>query len=141
VSANSAAIESFISSSPDAWVEVSTRCQSIDIARVPDCQFFRLTPNKCWLADCDETQGSVHWIFETEGTTAAGILRGAAGSALVERTSLGRLGTRHEFAPLEAFSASDESVWITGEIVRAGRGVIVPAKSQTLCNPIRTGAT
>ena len=33
-----------ISSSPEVRVEVSTRCQSIDIARVPDCHFVHLLP-------------------------------------------------------------------------------------------------
>jgi hypothetical protein len=37
------------------WVEGSTLCRSIDIARVPDCRFFRFVPTIYWLADCDQT--------------------------------------------------------------------------------------
>ena len=62
---------------------------------------------------------------ETEGTATAGIFEGAAGSALVEKTPLGRLGRVTDIAPLAVFLASDESAWITGEIVRAAGGVVV----------------
>jgi 3-oxoacyl-[acyl-carrier protein] reductase len=64
---------------------------------------------------------------ETEGTATAGIFEGAAGSALVEKTPLGRLGRVTDIAPLAVFLASDESAWITGEIVRAAGGVVVAA--------------
>ncbi|HEV3063514.1 MAG TPA: glucose 1-dehydrogenase [Vicinamibacterales bacterium] len=62
---------------------------------------------------------------ETEGTATAGIFDGAAGSALAEKTPLGRLGRVTDIAPLAVFLASDESAWITGEIVRAAGGVVV----------------
>src|SRR5438067_2264115 len=64
---------------------------------------------------------------ETEGTATAGIFEGAAGSALAEKTPLGRLGRVTDIAPLAVFLASDESAWITGEIVRAAGGVVVAA--------------
>jgi 3-oxoacyl-[acyl-carrier protein] reductase len=62
---------------------------------------------------------------ETEGTATAGIFEGAAGAALAEKTPLGRLGRVTDIAPLAVFLASDESAWITGEIIRAAGGVVV----------------
>jgi len=62
---------------------------------------------------------------ETEGTVAAGIFEGAAGAALAEKTPLGRLGRVTDIAPLAVFLASDESAWITGEIIRAAGGIVV----------------
>ena len=63
---------------------------------------------------------------QTEGTATAGIFEGAAGAAVVEMTPLGRLGRVTDIAPLAVFLASDESAWITGEVVRAAGGVVVP---------------
>jgi 3-oxoacyl-[acyl-carrier protein] reductase len=62
---------------------------------------------------------------ETEGTATAGIFEGAAGSTLAEKTPLGRLGRATDIAPLAVFLASDESAWITGEIIRASGGLVV----------------
>jgi 3-oxoacyl-[acyl-carrier protein] reductase len=62
---------------------------------------------------------------ETEGTATAGIFEGAAGVDLAEKTPLGRLGRVTDIAPLAVFLASDESAWITGEIIRAAGGVVV----------------
>ena len=62
---------------------------------------------------------------QTEGTATAGIFEGAAGAAVVVNTPLGRLGRVTDIAPLAVFLASDESAWITGEVVRAAGGVVV----------------
>lgn len=62
---------------------------------------------------------------ETEGTGTAGIFEGAIGARLAEKTPLGRLGRASDIAPLAVFLASDESAWITGEIIRAAGGIIV----------------
>jgi 3-oxoacyl-[acyl-carrier protein] reductase len=62
---------------------------------------------------------------ETEGTATAGIFEGAAGATLAEKTPLGRLGRVTDIAPLAVFLASDESAWITGEVIRAAGGVVV----------------
>ncbi|HTX36533.1 MAG TPA: glucose 1-dehydrogenase [Bryobacteraceae bacterium] len=62
---------------------------------------------------------------ETEGNVAAGTFEGAAGAALAAKTPLGRLGRVADIAPLAVFLASDESAWITGEVIRASGGLVV----------------
>jgi 3-oxoacyl-[acyl-carrier protein] reductase len=62
---------------------------------------------------------------ETEGNMTAGTFEGGAGAALAEKTPLGRLGRVTDIAPLAVFLASDESAWITGEIIRASGGLVV----------------
>jgi len=37
----------------------------------------------------------------------------------------GRLGRVTDIAPLAVFLASDESAWITGEVIRAAGGLVV----------------
>jgi 3-oxoacyl-[acyl-carrier protein] reductase len=61
---------------------------------------------------------------ETEGTATAGFFEGPAGAILAEKTPLRRLGRVADIAPLAVFLASDESGWITGEIIRAAGGVV-----------------
>lgn len=39
------------------------------------------------------------------------------------------------------FSTRKESAWITGQIIRAASGVVVPAYPESRAIPIRTGAT
>jgi 3-oxoacyl-[acyl-carrier protein] reductase len=62
---------------------------------------------------------------ETEGNVAAGIFEGGAGAVLAAKTPLGRLGRVTDIAPLAVFLASDESAWITGEVIRAAGGLVV----------------
>jgi 3-oxoacyl-[acyl-carrier protein] reductase len=62
---------------------------------------------------------------ETEGNVAAGTFEGGAGTVLAEKTPLGRLGRVTDIAPLAVFLASDESAWITGEVIRAAGGLVV----------------
>jgi 3-oxoacyl-[acyl-carrier protein] reductase len=64
---------------------------------------------------------------ETEGNAAAGTFEGGAGAALAEKTPLGRLGRVTDIAPLAVFLASDDSAWITGEVIRASGGLVVAA--------------
>ncbi len=62
---------------------------------------------------------------ETEGNIAAGTFEGGAGAVLAGKTPLGRLGRVADIAPLAVFLASDESAWITGEVIRAAGGLVV----------------
>jgi 3-oxoacyl-[acyl-carrier protein] reductase len=62
---------------------------------------------------------------ETEGNIAARTFEGGAGAVLAGKTPLGRLGRAADIAPLAVFLASDESAWITGEVIRASGGLIV----------------
>jgi 3-oxoacyl-[acyl-carrier protein] reductase len=64
---------------------------------------------------------------ETEGNIAAGTFEGGAGAVLAGKTPLGRLGRITGIAPLAVFLASDESAWITGEVIRAAGGLVVSA--------------
>jgi 3-oxoacyl-[acyl-carrier protein] reductase len=62
---------------------------------------------------------------ETEGNVAGGTFEGGAGAVLAGKTPLGRLGRVTDIAPLAVFLASDESAWITGEVIRAAGGLVV----------------
>jgi 3-oxoacyl-[acyl-carrier protein] reductase len=62
---------------------------------------------------------------ETEGNVTARTFEGGAGAVLAEKTPLGRLGRVTDIAPLAVFLASDESAWITGEVIRAAGGLLV----------------
>jgi len=61
---------------------------------------------------------------ETEGNVAAGTFNSCAGAVLAGKTPLGRLGRVADIAPLAVFLASDESAWITGEVIRAAGGLV-----------------
>ncbi len=61
---------------------------------------------------------------ETEGNVTAGTFDAGAGAALAAKTPLGRLGRVTDIAPLAVFLASDESSWITGEVIRAAGGLV-----------------
>jgi NAD(P)-dependent dehydrogenase (short-subunit alcohol dehydrogenase family) len=56
---------------------------------------------------------------------AVGTFDGEAGAVLAGKTPLGRLGRITDIAPLAVFLASDESAWITGEVIRAAGGLVV----------------
>jgi 3-oxoacyl-[acyl-carrier protein] reductase len=56
---------------------------------------------------------------ETESNVAAGTFEGGAGAVLAGKTPLCRLGRITDITPLAVFLASDESAWITGEVIRA----------------------
>jgi 3-oxoacyl-[acyl-carrier protein] reductase len=62
---------------------------------------------------------------ETEGNISAGTFDDGAGAALAAKTPLGRLGRVVDIAPVAVFLASDESSWITGEVIRAAGGLVV----------------
>jgi 3-oxoacyl-[acyl-carrier protein] reductase len=62
---------------------------------------------------------------ETEGNITAGTFDGGAGAVLAAKTPLGRIGRVSDIAPLAVFLASDESAWITGEVIRAAGGLVV----------------
>jgi len=60
---------------------------------------------------------------ESEGTAAMGLFEGEEGKRMAGNTPLGRIGTPDDVAPAVVFLASDESRWITGEIIRASGGL------------------
>ena len=59
----------------------------------------------------------------TEGLQAAGFMEGERYEAAVKSTPLGRAGRPDDIAKIAVFLASDESYWITGQLIQAAGGV------------------
>lgn len=62
-------------------------------------------------------------IVETEGTNTAGIIGSDMEKGIVSQTPLGRTGQPRDIASVAVFLASDDSGWLTGELIRAGGGM------------------
>jgi 3-oxoacyl-[acyl-carrier protein] reductase len=59
---------------------------------------------------------------ESEGTSDLHLFEGDEGKKVIASTPLGRLGTPADIARVVVFLASDDSAWVTGEIIRAAGG-------------------
>jgi 3-oxoacyl-[acyl-carrier protein] reductase len=59
----------------------------------------------------------------TEGTHTAGVVGSDMEAGLVAQTPLGRAGRPDDIADVVAFLASDESRWLTGEVITASGGI------------------
>jgi 3-oxoacyl-[acyl-carrier protein] reductase len=59
---------------------------------------------------------------ETEGTRSAGIIGSDFEKAMLAGTPLGRIGQPDDIARVAVFLASDDSAWLTGEILTASGG-------------------
>jgi 3-oxoacyl-[acyl-carrier protein] reductase len=62
-------------------------------------------------------------MVETEGTRAMGAIGGDFEAQAVQRTPLGRTGQASDIAPVAVFLASDDSHWVTGEILVVSGGL------------------
>jgi len=62
-------------------------------------------------------------MVETEGVTSAGFIGSDFEKGIVAQTPLGRLGQVDDIATVATFLASNDSKWITGELVRTGGGL------------------
>ena len=62
-------------------------------------------------------------MVETEGVHAAGFIGSDFEKNTIAQTPLGRLGQPEDIATIAAFLASDDSKWLTGELVKAGGGL------------------
>jgi 3-oxoacyl-[acyl-carrier protein] reductase len=62
-------------------------------------------------------------IVETEGTKTAGVFGSDFEAGLVAQTPLGRVGQPNDIAAVAVFLASEESAWITGELLPVGGGL------------------
>lgn len=62
-------------------------------------------------------------IVETEGTHTGGIIGSDMEKHVVAQTPLGRTGQPRDIAQVAVFLASDDSGWLTGELIRAGGGM------------------
>jgi 3-oxoacyl-[acyl-carrier protein] reductase len=60
---------------------------------------------------------------ESEGTSDLRLFEGDDGKKVIASTPLGRLGTPADIARVVVFLASDDSAWVTGEIIRASGGL------------------
>ena len=61
-------------------------------------------------------------LVETPGTKVAGTSEGEFRQMAVSRTPLGRVGDTGDIAKVAVFLASDDSGWITGEVLPVGGG-------------------
>lgn len=61
-------------------------------------------------------------LVETEGTRALGTSEGEFKNFAVSRTPLGRVGQPQDIAKVAVFLASDDSAWMTGEVLPVGGG-------------------
>jgi 3-oxoacyl-[acyl-carrier protein] reductase len=62
-------------------------------------------------------------IVETEGTHTAGVMGSDFEKALVAQTPLGRAGQPNDIASVAVFLASEDSGWLTGELLYTGGGL------------------
>jgi len=62
-------------------------------------------------------------MVETEGVHAAGFIGSDFEKNTVAQTPLGRIGQPQDIATVATFLASDDSAWLTGELLRAGGGL------------------
>jgi len=61
-------------------------------------------------------------LVETEGTHTMGVIGSDFEKSLVELTPLGRVGRVGDISPVAVFLASEDSGWITGELLLASGG-------------------
>jgi 3-oxoacyl-[acyl-carrier protein] reductase len=62
-------------------------------------------------------------LVVTEGLQAAGFMKGERYESAVKQTPLGRAGQPDDIGKIAAFLASDESYWITGQVILATGGL------------------
>jgi|BarGraIncu00222A_1022003.scaffolds.fasta_scaffold112751_2 3-oxoacyl-[acyl-carrier protein] reductase len=62
-------------------------------------------------------------VVETEGTNAAGFVGGEFEKQIIAQTPLGRTGQPDDIAPVAVFLASDESHWVTGDLLVVSGGL------------------
>jgi len=62
-------------------------------------------------------------LVETEGTHTAGVMSSDFETGMVAQTPLGRVGNPDDIARVAVFLASDDSQWITGELLPTSGGL------------------
>ena len=62
-------------------------------------------------------------MVETEGAHTAGFIGSAFEAGAVAQTPLGRIGQVDDIASVATFLASNDSKWVTGELIRVGGGL------------------
>ncbi len=61
-------------------------------------------------------------LVVTEGTQTGGVIGSDFEGEIVKRTPLGRVGYPDDITPVAVFLASDDSKWVTGELLKVGGG-------------------
>ena len=61
-------------------------------------------------------------LIDTEGTTTGGYIKGDFADNAQKLTPLGRLGTPSDIASIAVFLASDDSGWLSGQLIIAAGG-------------------
>jgi 3-oxoacyl-[acyl-carrier protein] reductase len=61
-------------------------------------------------------------LVETEGTHTAGVIGSPFEAQQLAKTPLGRIGQPQDIATAAAFLASDDSGWVTGQVIQAAGG-------------------
>jgi 3-oxoacyl-[acyl-carrier protein] reductase len=62
-------------------------------------------------------------MVETEGVHTAGVIGSDFEKNAVAQTPLGRIGQPQDIGTVATFLASDDSAWLTGELLKAGGGL------------------
>lgn len=62
-------------------------------------------------------------VVNTEGSRAGGFIGSEMEKTFISMTPLGRVGLPDDIAGIAAFLASDESAWLTGELISASGGL------------------
>ena len=62
-------------------------------------------------------------MVDTEGTRTVGFIGSELEKWAVAQTPLGRVGQPDDITPIAVFLASDDSAWLTGEILVASGGL------------------
>jgi 3-oxoacyl-[acyl-carrier protein] reductase len=62
-------------------------------------------------------------LVDTEGTQTQGVIHSEMGTGIVATTPLGRIGQPEDIAAVAVFLASDDSAWMTGELVGVSGGL------------------
>jgi 3-oxoacyl-[acyl-carrier protein] reductase len=62
-------------------------------------------------------------VVDTEGTNAAGFVGGEFEKQIIAQTPLGRTGQPGDIAPVAVFLASDDSRWVTGDVLVVSGGL------------------
>jgi 3-oxoacyl-[acyl-carrier protein] reductase len=62
-------------------------------------------------------------MVETEGTHSGGYIGSDLEKTLVAQTPLGRIGQPDDIADVAVFLASNDSRWLTGEVLLASGGL------------------
>jgi 3-oxoacyl-[acyl-carrier protein] reductase len=109
-------ISSLSSQAPNAGLSVYSATKGA-INTLTQCFAVEFAPRKV------RVNAIMPGFVDTEGSRAGGAIGGAFEKHMVAITPLGRVGLPSDISPLAVFLASEDSRWLTGEIIRATGGM------------------